>query len=204
MKKLKAIKQYYVKNIENGTSDHEILGWESKEAQYARFAALKDNIDLEGLKLLDVGCGLGNLLEYLSEEGVKVSYTGVDVLPEMIERAKEKGLSGEFLCVDVFEDNVFETSSFNIVYASGIFNLNLGNNKEFLKSAIKLFMKLSTNYICFNLLHYKSPNKEDTYYYFSPEEAKEIIQESSIGKEMSIEIVEDYLKNDFTILCKKI
>jgi len=204
MKRVKKIKEYYNKNMENAEKDYEILGWESQEAQYARFAALKDNIDMEGLKLLDVGCGLGNLLEYLTGEGVKVQYTGVDILPEMIEMAKKKNLDGEFICTDVFTDKSFTTDSFDVVYASGIFNLNLENNREFLLSALGHFFNISKKYICFNLLHYKSPNKEDTYFYFSPDEARAIISDASAGSKISIDIVEDYLKNDFTVLCKKL
>lgn len=204
MKRVSAIKDYYNKNMKNAKDDYEVLGWESKEAQYARFAALKDNVDMKGLKLLDVGCGLGNLLEYLMQEGVSVKYTGVDILPEMIERANKKGLRGEFICTDVFTDNSFKEDSFDVVYASGIFNLNLGNNREFLKNALQRFIKLSKTYICFNLLHYKSPNREDAYYYFSPEEAKDIIKQACNCDNVEIQISEDYLKNDFTVLCKKI
>lgn len=204
MKRISAIKKYYDKNMETAEEEHEILGWESKEAQYARFAALKDNVDLNGMKLLDVGCGLGNLYEYLKEEKVKVKYTGVDILPSMIDSAKSKGLDCELLCADVFEDKVFKPKSFNVVYSSGIFNLNLGNNKDFLKKAITRFMELATDYLCFNLLHYKSPNREDTYYYFSPEEAVGIIKEVCGEKAADIKIIEDYLKNDFTVICKKV
>lgn len=204
MRRVKAIKEYYNKNMENATNDYEVLGWESREAQYARFAALKDNVDMQGLKLLDVGCGLGNLLEYLTQQGVDVKYTGVDILPEMIEMANKKGLNGKFICTDVFTDAAFKTDSFDVVYASGIFNLNLGNNKEFLLSALEHFFRLSKKYVCFNLLHYKSPNKEDTYFYFSPDEAVEIIRKASAEKDISIDIAEDYLKNDFTVLCKKV
>lgn len=204
MKRVSAIKDYYNKNMIKATNDYEILGWESREAQYARFAALKDNVDMQGMKLLDVGCGLGNLMEYLTQEGVRVNYTGVDILPEMIERARKKGLNCEFICADVFNDDSFKPDSFDVVYASGIFNLNLGNNREFLKSALQRFFKLSRTYICFNLLHYKSPNREETYYYFSPDEAKEIIRQACNCDNVEIQIVEDYLKNDFTVLCKKI
>ena len=78
MKRINVIRSYYDDNMQRSEKDHEILGWESKEAQYERFAALADNVDLEGKKLLDVGCGLGNLLEYLNEK--KASKTNCEIV----------------------------------------------------------------------------------------------------------------------------
>ncbi|MDP3881305.1 MAG: methyltransferase domain-containing protein [Nanoarchaeota archaeon] len=43
----------------------------------------------EGNKILDIGCGPGHTLEVYDAEGLKVE--GIDILPKMLERAKEKG-----------------------------------------------------------------------------------------------------------------
>lgn len=202
MRKIDIIRSYYQNNMKNASHDYQVLGWESEEAQNARFDMLVSNIDLQGKSLLDVGCGLGNLLEYVNHQGVAIEYTGVDVLPEMIERARKKGLNGNFQCVDVFKENPFADKSFDVIYASGIFNLNLGNNREFLINALVLFLQLSREYICFNLLHHNSPAKEDTYYYFCPNEVVKIIEEALPDRELEVKIVEQYLQNDFTVLCR--
>ncbi len=202
MKKIKLIQSYYENNMKDSAYDYQVLGWESQEAQEMRFEMLTSNIDLHGKRLLDVGCGLGNLLEHIHKKGLSVEYTGVDVLPEMIERAKRKNLGGDFIHVDIFKQNPFRDKSFDIIYASGIFNLNLGNNREFLNKALELFFKLSTQYVCFNLLHCKSPAKEDTYHYFCPEEALEIIEAACGNCRPEVRIIEEYLKNDFTLMCK--
>ncbi len=201
MKRKERISNYYRNNMEKGKQDYEKLGWESKEAQDKRFDILISETEMEGKTLLDVGCGLGNLLEYIEEKGINVDYHGVDLLEEMIENAKKKNLKGHFYCLDLFKNNPFPDKSFDIIYASGIFNLNLENNREFLRQALQVFLRLSREYVVFNLLHYKSPNREDKYFYFNPAEVKEMLE-----KDFGIydaKIREQYLNNDFTVIIRQ-
>ncbi len=203
MQKLNIIKSYYEPNIGKDFPDYKILGWESDESQRLRFDVLLGNVDLNGKKILDVGCGLGNLIEYINQKGIKVNYTGVDILEKMVERAKKKGLEAEFYCMDIFDDrHPFRKDQFDIVYASGTFNLNLGNNMEFLaKAAVKLF-ELSRSTLAFNLLNYMSPDKEEQYFYYKPDEVIDIIRGLPYQID-TVNIVEQYLKNDFTVICRK-
>lgn len=202
MDKLKIIKTYYEDNMAKGLPEYGILGWESEEAQRLRFDMLLSSLNLEGKALLDVGCGMGNLLEYIKSKGINVSYTGVDILEKMIEQAKNKQLNANFYHVDIFKNNIFRDGSFDVIYASGIFNLNLGNNRAFLVNALELFFKLSSKAVVFNLLHCASPDREDKYFYFHPNEISEILTGFSNAIE-KVEFVEEYLKNDFTVVCKK-
>ncbi|KNY29627.1 class I SAM-dependent methyltransferase [Pseudobacteroides cellulosolvens] len=202
MSKIEMIKQYYEPNLGKGLPDFKVLGWESREAQYMRFEMFGKNIEIENKKLLDVGCGLGNLIEYLSEKGVSFDYTGVDISQKMIDYAKKRNPTFRFLCLDIFNDNTFSPHDFDIVYTSGIFNLNLGNNNEFVEIALKRLFYLARSVVAFNLLHHKSPDKDDRYFYFSPEEIVETIKHFKCDLS-DIQVIEGYLKNDFMIICKK-
>ncbi len=203
MSHMDKIKQYYETNNKEGYPDYYILGWESEEAQRLRFKQLVGDIDLDGRKILDVGCGTGNLLEYISSEYKKYEYTGVDVLPHMIERASQKKLNGKFICMDVFKDNPYENKSFDVIFSSGIFNLNLGNNQEFLLDAVELFLNLAAETVSFNLLWDKSEDKDNKYFYFSPEKVEEIFRNKyRAGWQVSTQ--KGYLHNDFTVHIKKL
>lgn len=202
MEKIEIIKTYYESNMGKGLPEYGILGWESAEAQRLRFEALVSSVNLQGKRLLDVGCGTGNLYEYIREKGINIEYTGVDLLQSMIDIAKSKKLDAEFQCVDIFKNNPFEENSFDIVYSSGIFNLNLGNNKEFLTKAILLFVSLAKETVAFNLLDIASPDREDPYFYFDPDEVPKIIEKAT-DKIAKINIVKQYLQNDFTVICHK-
>ncbi|MGE5613346.1 MAG: class I SAM-dependent methyltransferase [Bacillota bacterium] len=200
MKKLDIIKSYYEGNMAKGLPEYGILGWESEEAQRTRFDILLSRVSLEGKKLLDVGCGMGNLYEYIKSKGINLKYTGVDILAKMIEKARAKRLDAEFINVDIFKNNIFAEKSFDVIYASGIFNLDLGNNREFLADALELFFRLARETVVFNLLDVASPNREDRYFYFHPDEVAEILEKFSGFLERT-EFVVSYLDNDFTVVC---
>jgi SAM-dependent methyltransferase len=93
-----------------------------------RYRALESLITRPGMSLLDYGCGLGYLLEYLTGLGKKVSYTGVDVIPEFVAKCREKYCdTAQFLILDPTEPI---PGAYDIVFASGVFNLKTHNNED--------------------------------------------------------------------------
>lgn len=202
MRKIERIHEYYKKVVGKKREDYAKLGWESRQAHHGRFEILLDNLSLENKKILDVGCGLGNLYGYLIERGVSAHYTGVDLLQTMVDLAVQKYPDGRFLCLDLFQGDFFAPNSFDVIFASGIFNLNLGNNEEFLSNAMKKFFCLSKEVVCFNMLHIGSPEPEDKYFYIHPDRAVEIVR-NSVSQPVDICLYEKYLSNDFTLICRK-
>lgn len=71
-----------------------------------------------GEKVLDIGCGPGDILDYLPA----VNYTGFDVSPEYIESAKKRfGQRGRFWCSDVGLAAIEqERGTFDLVLATGV------------------------------------------------------------------------------------
>ncbi|MBI9103012.1 MAG: methyltransferase domain-containing protein [Spirochaetales bacterium] len=192
------MRSHYYPRLEEFEETHKILDWESREAQFARFRVLTENIDIANKSLLDVGCGCGDLFQMLKEDGIDVNYLGVDILPAMVEKASELHKDGQFLCVDLFKDKSFCTRTFNLVFTSGIFNLNLNNNMEFFQSALIKFSEIADEYLVINLLDEGSPDRDDNYFYFNPENAAAMVQ----GHGWDVEIVRGYLSNDFTLIGK--
>jgi SAM-dependent methyltransferase len=80
--------------------------WGSREAQRARFRVMVDLAGIAGGRILDVGCGAGDLAAALLEDEVPfASYLGIDALPEMIDAAKARGLARcRFEARDVLAD----------------------------------------------------------------------------------------------------
>ncbi len=195
--------EYYLPKIKCDGADYQKLGWESAHAQCLRFDALTKSIDINKKSVLDVGCGTGSLLGFLNQRYDDFSYTGIDILQSMIDSALEKGLDGTFLCTDIFDKCPFGPKSFDIVLCSGIFNLNLGNNQSFMEQAVERFFELSREAFAFNLLSEKSCEKEDKYYYFSSERVGQYIKHKYTNK-LNVSIIDDYLNNDFTVVCKLI
>ncbi len=204
MNRIEVLKQHYEPRLEKFKDNSKVLDWESKDAQYSRFYAMIDNIDLNGRSILDVGCGCGDLFGLLNEIGLDISYTGVDILDKMVERALSSFSSADFRCSDIFGDSFepydeFGKHYFDIVFTSGIFNLNAGNNEEFLKKAVPVIASLSEYAFIFNLLDPDSPDRDDKYFYYEPEKAVELASEWA-GE---IKLIKGYLANDYTLICKK-
>lgn len=202
--KTKLIIEHYIDKVKDfNIPEYQVLDWESEEAQKLRFSALINNFDMQNSTLLDVGCGLGHLAEYIDNQNLKLYYTGVDIIPEMINRANNKTFKNiipQFMTIDFFKNSIED--DFDYIYTSGIFNLNLGNNEKFLEDAIKIFTLSARKGVCFNLLDESCREKYgNKYYYYNKnnilEKTNNILEKQN--KKYTIKIVDEYLSNDFSV-----
>jgi trans-aconitate methyltransferase len=92
----------------------------SLEGQRFRFRKLMEIADLQNRRVLDLGCGIGDFYPPLLERFGQFDYTGIDLVPEMIDYAAMKFPRARFLCQDLFKDSLGET--FDYVLISGVFN----------------------------------------------------------------------------------
>jgi len=92
---------------------------------------------VDGLKLLDVGCGPGNLLKYLPE---CMEYIGIDLSESYIKTAKENYDSrGMFEVCDVADYDYERLGRVNIVVAKGLLHhLNDDEVMQLFRSASKV------------------------------------------------------------------
>ncbi len=204
MGRIEILKKHYEPRIEKFNENSKILDWESPEAQKTRFSILTDNIDLNGKSILDVGCGCGDLLDWLKSIDVNADYFGVDILKKMTDRASELHPETVFAAADIFDEgfkseDVIGRSSFDVTFVSGIFNLNAGNNEAFLRAAVPVLAGLADKYFVFNLLDPASPDRDENYFYFEPSEAEKLAS-SFAG---SVKIISGYLSNDYTVIASK-
>lgn len=85
---------------------------------------LKDNVELEGKKFLEIGTGNGEIAIHAAENGAEV--TAVDINPEALEqvreKAEDKGLEIELMESDLFEEvkgRDYDVIVFNPPYLPG-------------------------------------------------------------------------------------
>ena len=190
------VANHYEPLLNKYSRGYEILDWESLDSQIKRFQVLTSNVDLSGKKLLDIGCGTGDLFAYLKKQKLDVNYYGIDILPKMIERAYEFYPEGRFFSGNMFKESPFSKKQFDIIFCSGVFNLNMGDNETFFKEALPVFFAHAKEKIVFNLLDPGHFVQTDKYYFFNQKAVLHLIRQYS---DEAIAVT-GYIPSDFTII----
>src|SRR5262249_15240883 len=112
---------YYTRLVQRYGIDSRAIDWGSAQSQQLRFEVLANVGGLRGTRILDVGCGLGDLLTWLGANQIEVDYTGIDITPEMINIAQGRFPRGRFLKGGLDTLGESELGRFDYVFASGIF-----------------------------------------------------------------------------------
>jgi SAM-dependent methyltransferase len=190
------IRRHYEPLIQPGRPGHEVADWADVAAQQMRFQVLADNVDLAGQRLLDVGCGTGDLLTFLDEHHIAADYFGVDLLDKMVAEAQRRHPRGAFECLNPFEADALAGRTFDVVFASGVFNLDDGRARDFLSVGVTQLRSLATQTLVFNLLHARTANRYPDCIYWDPADVLTAIQPLGVHWR----VIEDYLPNDFTVI----
>lgn len=195
------ISAYYKDKMKDSEPDYRVHGWESEEAVRERYEVLFRAVDLNGKSLLDAGCGTGALLDEIRNRKIRCCYLGIDILPEMVTMARKRRPDGSFLCLDLSEENPFDRNCFDVVYASGMFNLNTGDNEALLAQLLPVFTDIASECVVFNLLHERSQNREETYFYSSPRAVEHLLRRARI-RPRSVDFIDGYRQNDFSVVLR--
>ena len=166
------------------------VGWlDGKQNQAKRFETLLNIGVQEGDSILDLGCGLGHMVEHLEKIGLNVRYTGIDTNKRSIQQAYQFG-EATYIHGTIFDIQ----DRYDWGLASGVFNVEFPK-LDMLETISELLSKANKG-VAFNLLS-SSANNNLTYENYIPEEIVSHLKGD-------VSIVENYgVKNDFTIYIKK-
>jgi len=158
------LNRLYNKWFKEEKTQAEQVGWSDDEDQLGRFAQflkLQEVKSFIGSTILDVGCGDGALIQYLHEQlaSDNFEYVGIDINETFLTVAREKYnrtfIRGNFLTYDF-------DRQFDFTYASGIFNVTLGDakrNYEVLFETVKKMLEVTTVGVAFNFLSAKETDE---------------------------------------------
>ena len=134
------------------------VGWRSYESQLSNFEIAVNIIGLDWSKvknILDIGCGYGNLIEYLrTYKNYQGKYTGIDLIPSFIEDA-EKLYGGDqrnnFIVGDFLTQGLENKFSYDIVFCLGALSVNYDQpdaygkkSQQYAENLIALMSQLAT------------------------------------------------------------
>lgn len=200
---MKSLNIYKQKFKEFGVSP-EALQWKSKGAAHQRFRQFWAEIDFDNKNVLDVGCGFGEMGNFLTKRYKNVKYKGVDIMPEFIESGNKIYPSLDLELEDFFSHPKGE--QYDTVICSGALNSNFGSeeeNLEFRKKAIKTMFDHTTNVLAFNMLggHPTKENSKESNIWYS--DSLEIL-EYCMSLTRRVILRHHYHPSDFTIFLYKI
>ena len=122
----------------------------SSEGQEFRFKKLLDIGCLEGRRILDIGCGRGDFYPYLKKSVDDVKYTGVDIVPDLVQLANNKYPEARFLCKDLIEELWDE--KFDYIFISMVFNHKLDEMHDLMKVLLKRSFNMCSIGLGFNFV----------------------------------------------------
>ena len=122
--------------------------------------------DLAGKRLLDFGCGKGDLYGFLRERGVRCAYTGLDIHPDLVAMARGKHPGAEFIARDVEEEPLGR--SFDVVVACGVFNLRVGGIQETVEAMLPVLYGFAREVLHANFLTARAPSHDVELHYVDP------------------------------------
>lgn len=96
-----------------------------------RFLSVLPLLTRPKMRILDYGCGLGYLYDFLAKNGQDVEYTGVDITPSFIESCRKAYPDGSF---ELISPEAELEGRFDIVFSSGVFNIATHENEELSKA----------------------------------------------------------------------
>lgn len=132
------------------------LDWGSAEGQRRRFEVIAELGDFSGASVLDVGCGLGDLLGWFRVRGVDVDYTGIDLVREMVESARDRHAGARFEQLDLLavepDDAAGLLGRFDFVVASGVFQIAVEDSQARMAAMLERMFALADRGVAANAL----------------------------------------------------
>jgi SAM-dependent methyltransferase len=167
----------------------EALRW-TPSGQVARYEAISQISDsIHGSRVLDYGCGKGDLYAHWLSKGIRPIYTGVDITPELIELARLKYRECDFWVLDI-EDGALE-SEFELGFVCGVFNNRVEGSTQSLKNSISLLFRHVTEGLAINAVSSLSRNKDIDINYVDPDELLAFTRENvTANAQMRLDLVE--------------
>jgi SAM-dependent methyltransferase len=200
---LSEVAAYYASKLQAHGSTPQGVDWngmDSHETRHRQFLRLLDGaVDAS---IIDLGCGFGDFLRFLRAEGYRGHFSGYDIAPEMIEKARE--LYGET------DDRQWRIGAepddaADFAIASGIFNVK-GDVPDavwtrYVRQTIDVLAGAGRRGFAFNVLSLSSDpeRRRPNLYYADPADMLAYCL-SRYGR--SVALLQDYGLYEFTLVVR--
>ncbi|MBY0493504.1 MAG: class I SAM-dependent methyltransferase [Cyanobacteria bacterium] len=187
---IKPVRDYWDARAREKSDDCERIE-SGRKGQRLRFESFLRSHDLRGRSVLDIGCGVGDFLERLTAHGADSGYQGIDLSPEMIQRARERFPNGAF---EVGEAATIGRR-YDYTVAFAIHNVKVEGGRQILERSLRDQFAIADVAAHISLL-------TDRYAGFAPHiqawRAEELLT-LALSITPYVALRHDYLPNDFSV-----
>jgi len=194
---MKNIIYQYSENYKKHGDSAEALFW-TKGRQELRFEKLSSFMyhAHDNFTVLDFGCGLAHLKEFLDAKYKNYIYSGVDIVGDFIGASKNKYPNVEIDLIDTHKDVILE---YDYIIASGVFNLlytsNHDEHKKNVFNIIKHLFSKTKKALLIDFMHDKVDFIQDNNYHQNIPELYKFINEK-VSKRFIID--QSYMPYEFS------
>jgi predicted TPR repeat methyltransferase len=193
------LKRYSERLAQHGPTI-EALGW-PKPKHNLRYRVLLEYW-LSGplprpMRVLDFGCGFGDLFGFARQRQMPIEYTGLDINPDLIDVARQRYPAAQFLCMDPFERGL--ETKFDVILSSGVHNYRIADNRGFAEQSFELFDRYSTLGFAANFLSSRVNFQNERNHYSAPEDVLAL----ALRYSSRVVLRHDYMPFEFSIFADK-
>ena len=194
----RSIASFYSSKLAEFGVSYKSVGWGSIEDQFLRFRMLLRGQSPKGKVVLDVGCGLGDLVTYLDEEtSGDFEYIGIDITESLILKARE--IHDRPNCRFIVGDlEVTKPKNVDISVLSGALTYKTPNVTRYARETMQRMFQGSREAACLNFMSEYSDFQLDKNQHYSPEE----VLSWSYSLSRYVNMYGDYPLYEFTVQLK--
>lgn len=157
------IVKHYENCFEEYGDNNKGVDWPNQEDAQKRYQVMLDlikydtkNENKQGISLLDFGCGLGHLYEYILQNNYNYCYEGLDLSSIFIEACKKKYPQVSFIQQDVLSEDWKTGKTWDYICINGVFtekrNLSYSKMLDYFEKMIKTIYTKCNRGIAFNVM----------------------------------------------------
>lgn len=167
---VEALAKHYSALVKQHGDAAESAQYADRETQERRMEVLCEIGVTKDSKVLDFGCGTGQMLNLLKRMiGFEGEYVGYDISDEAIEFARSANPDGRFEVRNILDQPAKET--FDFVLVSGVFNNLISDNRGFFEMISRRLITQAKIGYAFNMLSRYVDYLDDGLFYEDPAHA---------------------------------
>ena len=161
--------RHYSALLREHGDDPRAVQWADRSTQDERFRVLTEPLRaMRGRSVMDVGCGLAHLAEYLAKNGLECDYSGIDINPDFIDACRKKLPASRFELLDI--SGTVPGWKSDLVVCSGLFNNPVPDPQALLQRSLRNMFAVTRQAMSFNLMSSYVDFIDPALVYFHPED----------------------------------